>query len=262
MNKLIVIAGPCLAESEDMINETAEVLTNCIYGKNIDFYFKASYRKANRSSVNSFSGVGDEIALKWIAEAGKKHNVKTLTDIHLPQEAKLAAEYADCLQIPAFLARQTDLLISAGETGKLVNIKKGQFMAPDDMKKAAAKVKSTGNNNIMLTERGTSFGYHDLVVDYRGLTIMADSGYPVIFDATHSVQQPSIGEQSGGNPQFIENLTKAALAVGVNGIFFETHPNPKLAKSDSATQLPLEKAGNFIDMIYDIYNYFQNLSGK
>jgi 2-dehydro-3-deoxyphosphooctonate aldolase (KDO 8-P synthase) len=258
LNRLIIIAGPCLAESESMIYETAEVLSKAIAGKDIDFYFKASYRKANRTSVNSFSGVGDETALEWIATAGRKFNVKTLTDIHTSQEAELAARYVDCLQIPAFLARQTELLLAAGNTGNVVNIKKAQFMAPQDMHKAAAKVLSTGNDKIMLTERGTTFGYHDLVVDYRGLVIMAESGYPVIFDATHSVQQPSIGEQSGGNPQFIEKLTSAALAVGVNGIFFETHPDPKNAKSDSATQLPLTKAESFINRICSIYNFFPN----
>lgn len=257
LKKLILIAGPCLAESYDIIDESAAALTEAVAGKEIDFYFKASYRKANRSSINSFSGVGDELALKWISDAGSKFGHKTVTDIHLPAEAEIAANYVDCLQIPAFLARQTDLLTSAGETGKIVNIKKGQFMAPYDMHKAAAKVASTGNNQILLTERGTSFGYHDLVVDYRGLAIMSESGYPVIFDATHSVQQPSIGEQSGGNPKFIKLLTKSALAAGVNGVFFETHPNPSLALSDSATQLPLKDAATFIDEIYEIFNFFK-----
>jgi 2-dehydro-3-deoxyphosphooctonate aldolase (KDO 8-P synthase) len=257
LKKLIIIAGPCLAESESVIFETAESLNKSVQGLDIDFYFKASYRKANRSSAGSFSGVGDEIALKWIAEAGRKFKFKTLTDIHSTDDANIAAKYVDCLQIPAFLSRQTDILTSAGETGKVVNIKKGQFMAPDDMNKAAKKVALTGNKNILLTERGTTFGYHDLVVDFRGLVEMSDSGYPVIYDATHSVQQPSIGEQSGGKPRFIYDLTKAALAVGVDGVFFETHPDPKNAKSDSATQLPLEKSDSFIKNIYEIYNYFK-----
>ncbi|MBX3044668.1 MAG: 3-deoxy-8-phosphooctulonate synthase [Candidatus Kapabacteria bacterium] len=258
LDKIIIIAGPCLAESEIVINETAETLASLTQNAGIEFYFKASYRKANRSSINSISGMGDLRALSWIKSAAEKYNLRTLTDIHSAEEAKIAAKYVDCLQIPAFLARQTDILLTAGDTGKFVNIKKGQFMAPEDMHKAAAKVKSTGNEKIWLTERGTTFGYHDLVVDYRGLVIMAESGYPVIFDATHSVQKPSIGEQSGGSPKFIEKLTRAALAVGVDGIFFETHPDPKNALSDSATQLPLDKAGDFIDSILRIHNFFKN----
>jgi 2-dehydro-3-deoxyphosphooctonate aldolase (KDO 8-P synthase) len=255
LKKLILIAGPCLAESREVIDETARALSSFIAGSNIDFYFKASYRKANRSSIDSFSGVGDRRALEWIAEAGTKYNLKTLTDIHLPEEADIAAEFTDCLQIPAFLARQTDLIIAASETGKAVNIKKGQFMAPEDMHKAAAKAASTGNTNIMLTERGTSFGYHDLVVDFRSFPIMKASSYPVIFDATHSVQQPSIGAESGGKPQFIEVLTKSAIAAGVDGIFFETHPNPMNAKSDSATQLPLSRAEDYINGIIKLFNF-------
>jgi 2-dehydro-3-deoxyphosphooctonate aldolase (KDO 8-P synthase) len=256
LKKLIIIAGPCLAESQSVVLETASELNRITSELNIDFYFKASYRKANRSSLNSISGPGDEIALNWIAEAAEKYNFKTITDIHNPIEAVLAAKYVDALQIPAFLSRQTDLLIAAGQTGKIVNIKKGQFMAPEDMLKASKKVVSTGNTKIMLTERGTSFGYHDLVVDFRGIPIMANSGFHVIFDATHSVQRPSIGEQSGGNPQFIEKLTFASLAAGVDGVFFETHPDPKNAQSDSATQLPLEKASTFISKIIEIHNFF------
>jgi len=169
-----------------------------------------------------------------------------LTDVHSPEEAEIASEFVDVLQIPAFLCRQTDLLFAAGKTGRTVNIKKGQFMAPEDIKKAADKVASTGNNDIILTERGISFGYHNLVVDFRSLVIMKDFGYPVVYDATHSLQQPSIGEQSGGSPRFIPALSRAAAAVGVDGIFFETHPNPEKAKSDSATQLPLNLAEDFI----------------
>lgn len=259
MKKLILIAGPCLAESESIVQETASELSNIVKNYDVNFFYKASYRKANRTSVNSVSGFGDEKALNWIADAGKKYNLKTLSDIHNYKEAELAAKYLDVLQIPAFLSRQTDLLLAAGNTGKIVNIKKGQFMAPEDMLKAADKVASTGNQNIFLTERGTSFGYHDLVVDYRGFPIMQKSGYPVIFDATHSVQQPSIGEQSGGNPQYIEKLTYAALAAGADGIFFETHPNPKQALSDSATQLALNKASDYIEKIVKIFGFFNNL---
>ncbi len=254
--KLIIIAGPCLAESESIVLETASELSRITNKYDIQFFFKASYRKANRSSINSISGYGDEKALNWIANAAKKYNLKSITDIHNPNEAELAANYVDALQIPAFLSRQTDLLLAAGNTKKIVNIKKGQFMAPDDMIKATNKVLSTGNSNILLTERGTSFGYHDLVVDFRGVQIMSQTGFPVIFDATHSVQRPSIGEQSGGNPQFIEKLTFASLASGVDGIFFETHPDPKNAISDSATQLQLEKAEDFISKIIDIYKFF------
>jgi 2-dehydro-3-deoxyphosphooctonate aldolase (KDO 8-P synthase) len=247
MEKFIIIAGPCLAESEYMVMHTAETLRSvCSKYPNVDFYFKASYKKANRTSYNSFTGVGDKIALKWLEDVRNQLGVKVLTDVHSPEEASLAAQYVDVLQIPAFLSRQTELLVAVGNTGLVCNIKKGQFLAPDDMKKAAAKVESTGNSKIWLTERGTCFGYHDLVVDFRSLLIMQEYGYPVIYDATHSLQQPSIGEQSGGCPQFITPLAKAAVAIGVDGIFFETHPNPADAKSDAATQLPLADAEKFI----------------
>lgn len=259
MKKLIIIAGPCLAESYSLLDETAGVLSGCI-DSNVDFYFKASYRKANRTSINSVSGYGDEKALKWIADISEKYKVKTLTDVHTAQEAEIAAKYVDCIQIPAFLSRQTDILVAAGNTGKAVNIKKGQFMAPEDVTKAADKVLSTGNKNIFLTERGTSFGYHDLVVDFRGFKIMEKSGFPVIFDATHSVQRPSVGEQSGGQPEYIDLLTKAALGAGASGVFFETHPEPTKALSDAATQLPLNNAPAFIEKIVKINNFFNTLN--
>jgi 2-dehydro-3-deoxyphosphooctonate aldolase (KDO 8-P synthase) len=250
MNNLILIAGPCLAESKEMLIQSVEHLLNiCSKYNNIDFYFKASYKKANRTSYSSVSGVGDSIALQWLGDIRKEYNIKVLTDIHSIEEVKLAKEYVDVLQIPAFLCRQTELLVEAGKTNFPVNIKKGQFVAPDDMKKAAEKITAIGNKNVWITERGTCFGYHDLVVDFRSLIIMKEYGFPVIYDATHSVQQPSIGEQSGGNPQFIFPLAKAAIAVGVDGIFFETHPNPLKAKSDSKTQIPLTDAGNFVNMI-------------
>lgn len=245
-----IIAGPCLAESEKMLNETAEhLLKICDKYPQIEFYFKASYKKANRTSYNSFSGVGDEKALSWLGAIRERYGVKVLTDVHSVEETKIAAEYVDVLQIPAFLCRQTELITAAAQTGRIVNIKKGQFLAPDDMKKAANKVILAGSKKVWLTERGTCFGYHDLLVDYRGLLIMKEYGYPVIYDATHSLQQPSIGEQSGGLPQFIFPLAKAAVAVGVDGVFFETHPNPYEAKSDAATQLPLAQAEEFIDML-------------
>ncbi len=252
MAKPFIIAGPCLAESYEMLDESAALLSELSRKLNFKLYFKASYRKANRTSINSFEGVGDEKALSWIKEMGEKYKVETITDIHESADAKIAAEYVDVLQIPAFLARQTALLIAAGETGKIVNIKKAQFMAAPDVIKAADKVKSTGNDKIWLTERGTFFGYNNLVVDYRGLIQMRQSGYPTVFDATHSVQQPSIGEQSGGSPEYIPALARAAAAVGIDGLFLETHPDPKNAKSDSATQLPLNKVENFLIEIFKI----------
>jgi 2-dehydro-3-deoxyphosphooctonate aldolase (KDO 8-P synthase) len=250
-NDLFFIAGPCLAESKEMLTEVAEELKAISFDLDLEIIFKASYRKANRTSGNSFAGVGDLIALEWLADIGEKYDMRLLTDIHSVEEAKIAAQYVDYLQIPAFLCRQTDLLISAGETGKNVNIKKGQFISAETAIKAAQKVASTGNKNILLTERGTFFGYNDLVVDFRSLKIMADSGFPVVYDATHSVQKPSISNESGGYPEMIPILAKAAVAVGVNGIFFETHPNPKEAKSDKETQLPLILANKFIsDLIF------------
>lgn len=260
MNKFIIIAGPCVAESFEMLEETALVLKKtCKKYPEIDFYFKASYKKANRTSLNSFTGVGDELALNWLQQIGQKHDLRIVTDIHSSEEAELAAKYVDVLQIPAFLARQTDLLIAAAKTGKQVNIKKAQFMAPEDMSRAAEKVLQTGNKKIWLTERGTCFGYHNLVVDFRGILLMKKTGFPVLYDATHSLQQPSLGEQSGGYPEFIPALARAAVAVGVDGVFFETHPNPKLAKSDSATQLELSQVPEFINMLmqYKKINSFE-----
>ncbi len=255
--KFIIIAGPCLAESEEIVAQTAEHLSQIARKYNFDYYYKASFRKANRTSINSFQGVGDEIALEWISKYCSKYVLKSLTDIHSPDNAQLAAKYVDGLQIPAFLSRQTDLLIAAGNTGKTVNIKKAQFMAPKDAIKAAEKVISTGNKQVWLTERGTFFGYHDLVVDMRSLIVMKSSGLPVIYDATHSLQQPSIGEQSGGFRQYIKSLARAAVAVGVDGVFFETHPQPEKAKSDSATQIKLDEADDFIYNILELNEFIQ-----
>jgi 2-dehydro-3-deoxyphosphooctonate aldolase (KDO 8-P synthase) len=232
-----------------MLMNIAKVLVNICNNLELELIFKASYKKANRTNIDSFTGIGDLKALGYIKDVSEKYNIKVSTDVHSPEEAEMASEYVDVLQIPAFLCRQTDLLVAAGKTGKTVNIKKGQFMAPEDMKNAVQKVESTGNNNIMLTERGYSFGYHNLVVDFRSLLIMKDFGYPVVYDATHSLQQPSIGKQSGGFPRFIPALSRAAVAVGVDGIFFETHPEPAKAKSDSATQLPLVLAETFLQDI-------------
>jgi len=250
-----IIAGPCVVESKELLVQTASELKNICENLGFELIFKSSFKKANRTSINSFTGIGDEKALGYLNDIKKEFDVQVITDIHSIEDAKLASEYVDILQIPAFLCRQTDLLIAAGETGLPVNIKKGQFMAPEDMEKAAEKVASTGNKDILLTERGVSFGYHNLIVDFRSILIMKEFGYPVIYDATHSLQQPSIGEQSGGLPQFIPALTRAAVAVGVDGIFFETHPEPTKAMSDSATQLPLSLAEpllNDIKMINDL----------
>lgn len=247
----IIIAGPCLVESRDLIMRVAEHLATVCSALPVELVLKGSYRKANRTSADSFSGIGDEQALTFLNEAGKLHGLRTLTDIHADAEAATASAFVDVLQIPAFLSRQTSLLQAAAATGRTVNIKKAQFMAPDDMAKAADKVVKAGNRDVWLTERGTSFGYHDLVVDFRSLVIMRQSGFPVIYDATHSVQQPSIGSQSGGRREFIPALARAAAAVGIDGMFVETHPDPSQALSDSATQLPLDQIGDFLNMVLD-----------
>lgn len=244
-NPIVVIAGPCVVESYEITFETAKRAKEITSELKMPFIFKSSYKKANRTSLRGFSTIGEKVALEILAQIRKELNIPILTDIHSEPEAEIAAEYVDVLQIPAFLCRQTELLIAAGKTGKVVNIKKGQFMAPEDMKYAAEKVASTGNNKILLTERGTTFGYHNLVVDMRSLPIMRASGYPVVIDATHSLQLPSIGEKSGGRPEFIFHIARAAVAVGVDAIFLETHPEPSKALSDSASQLK-------IDFLYDL----------
>jgi 2-dehydro-3-deoxyphosphooctonate aldolase (KDO 8-P synthase) len=235
----VLFAGPCVVENEKITFETAEAIKEITNELNIPFIFKASYKKANRTNVNSFTGLGDDEALAILKEVKDKLNVSIITDIHTEEEAVKAAATADVLQIPAFLCRQTDLLVAAGKTGCVINIKKGQFLAPEDMKHAAEKVASTGNKNILLTERGTTFGYHNLVVDMRSLVLMSKIGYPVIMDATHSVQMPSSGNETGGNPEFIRPLARAAAAVGIDALFLEVHPNPNKAMSDKASQLPL-----------------------
>ena len=245
-HSLFIVAGPCVVESEDLLRTVASALVDICSRYELPLVFKASYRKANRSSVHSFTGIGDQEALRALAAVREEFDIPVLTDIHTAAEAVLAAQYVDVLQIPAFLCRQTDLLQAAGETGRVVNIKKGQFLAPDDMAKAVDKVRATGNNRVWVTERGTTFGYHDLVVDFRSLPVMRRTGCPVVFDATHSVQQPGIGEQSGGRREFIPALARAAAAVGIDGLFFETHPDPAHAKSDAATQLPLSEAEEFL----------------
>jgi 2-dehydro-3-deoxyphosphooctonate aldolase (KDO 8-P synthase) len=248
----VLIAGPCVVENETMILETAEIIKKITKELNIPFIFKSSYKKANRTSGSTFTGIGDEEALNILENAKTKLHIPILTDIHTIEEARKASRVADVLQIPAFLCRQTELLLAAGETGKAVNIKKGQFLAPEDMKHAAEKVISTGNKRVMLTERGTTFGYHNLVVDMRSFVIMREFGFPVVMDATHSVQIPSRGNESGGQPKFIKPLARAAAAVGIDALFLEVHPNPKKARSDAESQLPLDELKNLLGEIKEI----------
>ncbi len=239
-NNFFLLAGPCVVESEENVFEIAEHLINLTNKLKIPFIFKASFKKANRSNINSFTGIGDIKALEILRKVKNKYNVPIVTDIHTEEDAKISAKYVDVLQIPAFLSRQTDLLIAAAKTGKFVNIKKGQFMSPESMQFAVQKVKQAGNNNIMQTDRGTMFGYGDLVVDFRSVPIMQKNKYPVIVDITHSLQQPNQSSGiTGGQPEMIETIAKAAIAVGADGIFLETHPNPSIAKSDGANMLNL-----------------------
>jgi 2-dehydro-3-deoxyphosphooctonate aldolase (KDO 8-P synthase) len=240
-DNFFLMAGPCVVESEALVLEVAGAVSEICTKHGIPLIFKSSYKKANRTSASSFTGLGDETGLHIIQQAGKIYKLPTVTDIHSEQEARTAAQYVDVLQIPAFLCRQTELLVAAGETGKIVNIKKGQFVSGDAMKFAVDKVKSTGNEKVMLTERGTTFGYRDLVVDYRNIPIMQQSGVPVVMDCTHSLQQPNqTSGITGGNPQLIGTIAKAAIAAGADGLFIETHPNPAVAKSDGANMLRLE----------------------
>jgi 2-dehydro-3-deoxyphosphooctonate aldolase (KDO 8-P synthase) len=240
-NNFFLLAGPCAIEGEDMALRIAEKVVTITQKLNIPYVFKGSYRKANRSRLDSFTGIGDEKALKILRKVGETFQIPTVTDIHETTEATIAAEYVDILQIPAFLCRQTDLLVAAAETGKIVNIKKGQFLSPGAMQFAVQKVADAGNKNVMITERGTTFGYTDLVVDYRGIPQMQQFGYPVIMDVTHSLQQPNqTSGVTGGLPTLIETIAKAAIAVGADGLFIETHPEPSQAKSDGANMLQLD----------------------
>lgn len=240
-NNFFLLAGPCVIEGEEMALDIAEKICKITTDLNIPYVFKGSYRKANRSRIDSFTGIGDEKALKILSKIKTTFNVPVVTDIHNAEEAKIAAEYVDILQIPAFLCRQTDLLVAAAETGKFVNIKKGQFLSPEAMKFAVQKVRDAGNNQVAITERGTTFGYQDLIVDYRGIPEMQKCNCPVILDVTHSLQQPNqtIGV-TGGRPDLIETVAKAGIAVGVDGLFIETHQDPSVAKSDGANMLKLE----------------------
>lgn len=248
-----LLAGPCVVESEELAMEVAEKMVEITNKLRIPFVFKGSYRKANRSRLDSFQGIGDIKALEILKKISEKFDIPVVTDIHDKEEAALAAQYVDILQIPAFLCRQTDLLIAAAKTGKYVNIKKGQFLAPEAMKFAADKIRESGNNNVMLTERGSTFGYYDLIVDYRGIAEMQRTGAPVVLDITHSLQQPNQSSGvTGGKPELIETVARAGIAVGVDGIFIETHPNPAVALSDGANMLRLDLMENLLEHLVAI----------
>ena len=240
-NNFFLIAGPCVVESEELIFEVAAKVSTVCKSLRIPYVFKSSYRKANRTSASSFTGIGDEDALQMIAKVGKHFSLPTVSDIHAHEEAAMAAKYVDMLQIPAFLCRQTDLLIAASETGRVINVKKGQFVNGESMKFAAEKIRNAGNQQVLLTERGNTFGYNDLVVDFRNIPVMQKHNVPVVMDCTHSLQQPNQSSGvTGGNPQMIGTIAKAAIATGADGLFIETHPNPAVAKSDGANMLRLD----------------------
>lgn len=248
-----LMAGPCVVENEKNVFEVAEKAAAITARLGIPYIFKASYRKANRSRLDSFTGIGDEKALKLLKIAGEHFGVPVVTDIHTAEEAELAAQYVDILQIPAFLCRQTDLLVAAAQTGKVVNIKKGQFLSPAAMQFAVQKVRESGNKAVLLTERGTTFGYHDLVVDFRGIPEMQAFDCPVVLDITHSLQQPNQASGvTGGRPELIATIARAGIAAGANGIFLETHPNPATAKSDGANMLKLEDLEDLLSQLLQL----------
>ena len=250
----ILISGPCLIESEQMLDEVAAALSHVVRNLDVELYLKGSFVKANRTSIDSPTTIGKERALAILMETGERYGLKTLTDVYSVEDVATASKFVDVLQIPAFLSRQTDLLVAAGSSGATVNIKKGQFMAPDDLSYAVEKVHRGGGDTVWVCERGTTFGYQDLVVDMRGLVQMRELGVPVIFDATHSTQQPSLGKTSGGNASLAFPLARGAAAVGVDGLFFETHPDPSTALSDSATQIPLAQSS---EMIVDVLHHHE-----
>nr|WP_116496975.1 3-deoxy-8-phosphooctulonate synthase [Balneicella halophila] len=255
-----LIAGPCAIESKEVVEETASEIQKITDKLQIPWILKGSYKKANRSRIDSFTGIGDKKALQILKDAGEKFDVPTVTDIHTPQEASMAADYVDVLQIPAFLCRQTELLVAAAKTGKYVNIKKGQFLSAETMQFAVQKIRDSGNENVMLTERGNSFGYQDLIIDYRGIPMMQTNNCPVILDITHSLQRPNQSSGvTGGQPELIETVAKAGVAVGVDGIFIETHPNPAEALSDGANMLPLAQLENLLEKLVKIRQTIKNL---
>lgn len=257
-----LIAGPCVVESEELVFFTAKKISEITSKHNIPFIFKSSFKKANRTNLNSFSGLGDGKAISVLKKVRDEFNIPVLTDIHTEADIEKVKEAVDVIQIPAFLCRQTELLLAAGKSGLAVNIKKGQFLAPEDMKHAADKVASTGNKKILLTERGTTFGYHNLVVDMRSLVIMRELGYPVVMDATHSVQLPSKDNVSGGQPKFIKPLARAAAAVGIDALFLEVHPEPSKALSDAASQLPLSELEELLIEIKAIDSLIKSAGNK
>ena len=253
-DKLTILAGPCVIESQGIIDDVAKTLKEITTKLGINYVFKASFDKANRSSIESFRGPGIDKGLSMLQSVKDKYNVPVVTDIHTPEQAEIVAEVADILQIPAFLCRQTDLLVAAAKTGKIVNIKKGQFLSPEQMGSLVKKVESVGNYNILLTDRGTSFGYNNLVVDFRSVPIMHKFGYPVVFDATHSVQLPGAnGNCSGGDRTFVPPLAKAAMGAGADVLFFEVHPDPDKALSDGPNMVPLSQAEGLFKVCRDIF---------
>ncbi len=253
-DKLTILAGPCAIESRDILFTVAEALKKLTQELGINYVFKSSFDKANRSSIKSFRGPGLEKGLEMLAEVKKEFNLPIVTDIHLPEQAEPVAEVADILQIPAFLCRQTDLLVAAAKTGKIVNIKKGQFLAPAQMKPLAQKVIDSGNDRVLFTDRGTSFGYNNLVVDIRGIPIMQEMGVPVVFDATHSVQLPGgCGDCSSGERQYVSTLAKAAMAAGAKALFFEVHPEPDKALCDGPNMLSIDMAKDIFKICNDIF---------
>ncbi len=252
-NNFFLIAGPCVVEDEALVMEIADKVFSICKNLGIPYIFKASYRKANRTSASSFTGIGDQAAMELIHKVGQTYNLPTTSDIHAHEEAAEAAKYIDVLQIPSFLCRQTDLLVAAAQTGKIVNVKKGQFLSGESMKFAVGKIQKAGNEKVMLTERGNTFGYQDLIVDYRNIPVMAANNVPVVMDCTHSLQQPNqTSGVTGGNPKMISTIAKAAIATGAHGLFIETHPNPSKALSDGANMLHLNQLEDLLVQLVKI----------